>query len=259
MSQKSIFFDKYQKQILDHVPNKINSKLNQKIEAKSEAMSDDEIEQELKTLKIELNVPENGIGGGPRFLVQYDSQNHLFLDENEKVQSNLSNTLRALLRIDHSIGKDFKYFHIESLVKAFLPLQLVSNDQIKEKNKETLEKLRKEYNKNYKPKKGILEEILEANDEEGEENTSIHELGQTRANYSEEKNKRENPQMLRNQAMNLSIGKQNLSLNSSLRSDKLLADSYRIERRRKALRGLKNDHLLLGYKGGNKQFVGFIF
>jgi hypothetical protein len=254
MSNRTIFFDKYQKQILNHKPAKINTEIVKKMEHENEDITDDEIEQELKTLKIEINVPENGIGGGPRFLVQYDTQNHLFLDENEKVKSNLSNTLRALLRIDHSIGKDFKYFHIESLVKSFLPLQLVSNDQIKEKNKKQLEKMKKEYNKHHKSK-SILDQIWEEDDEEQDQSSNNHELGQTRANYRNRQDNNHNPQVLRGHRSNLSVGRQNLSLNSSLRSDKILADSFRIERRRKASRGLKNDHLSLGYKGGSKQYV----
>ena len=250
ISQKAILFNKYQKKLFDHKPAKVREKL---VEGDLEKEEEEEVQQGARTLKVDLNVPKSGIGGGPRFLVQFESQNHLFLDENEKVRSNLSNTLRELVKIDHSVGKDFKYFHVEALVKSFLPLQLVSNSQIEEMNKQKIEKLKKDYEK-VKKKNTQMPSIKE---EPNEEKDSYSEMRKTKANNSfEEDRKVESKTSLLNEGVLQKIVKNKVSsLNSSLRSDQLLAESINFERRRRAWRSLKNEEFRLGYKGGNKQYV----
>lgn len=224
-----------------------------KVDARENCSSDEEVDQELRTLKIDLVVPENGVGGGPRFLVQYHPKDHLFLDENEKMKSNLSNTLKELLRIDHSTGKDFKYFHVESLVKSFLPLQLVSNEQVQAKNKDRLEKLKKEYNKPRK-NKSTLDRIVEEFENEGDKNEATQAKSEQ---LSESLSEEEKSMRALNQESEKRIkGRRPESLNSSLRDEKRLMESFQNERKRKAARGLKNEHLMLGYKGGNRQMVG---
>lgn len=253
MSRRSIFFDKYQNQLMGQSRRGFKNKSLGKVEAEGHCSSDEEVEQELRTLKVDLVVPENGVGGGPRFLVQYHPQNHLFLDENEKVKSNLSNTLKELLRIDHSTGKDFRYFHVESLVKSFLPLQLVSNEQVQARNKEQLEKLKKEYNKPRK-QRSALDKIIE--DFENEDNK--YEATQAQTGWEAEPSSEEevSVRVLNPESEKKVVTRKLDSLNSSLRDEKRLMESFQNERKRKAARGLRNEHLMLGYKGGHRQMVG---
>lgn len=247
-SSKSIFLNPYQKKLFEHKKVIFKNKILDKANLDKNDSLEDEVIQESRTLRIELNVPKNGIGGGPRFLVQFESQNHVFLDENEKVRSHLSNTLHSLLKIDHSLGRDFKYFHTESLVKAFLPLKLVSNLQIQNLNKEKIEKFKKEYAKKAKKLAPIKEESrAEVTRVENQKNS-----GWIEKNWMESKSSlgQDLPQQI-------SSKKRIPSLNSSLRSETLLVESSNFDRNRKrrAYRSLKNDHLQLGYKGGNQQFV----
>jgi hypothetical protein len=250
---KKLFFNKYQKKLFEHKNVTYKSKILENVEGDLEETDDEDIPQEKRTLKVQLNVPSNGIGGGPRFLVQFETQNHVFLDENEKVKSNLMNTLQSLLKIDHSIGRDFKYFHIESLVKAFLPLKLVSNIQVQEMNKKKIAKLKKEYNKKRAKLAPIKEEREWSNNNNTEANNHIH----TQNNFTNPSHTSLNRGLQQHTGHRVRVS----SMNSSLRSENMLTQSnnFDIKRKQKIYRSLKNEHLLLGYEGGNHQYVGAKF
>lgn len=227
-------------------------------------------EKESSLLSVKLIIPQQN---NPLFLVQYNKHNHVFLNENEKIKSNLENTMRELLQLNHSLGRDFKYFHFEEMVKSFLPLQIVSQSSVNKLNLEKIKKRKKEYLKEQKKAKKTLDVIQE---EDGPYETS-HNTMTMNINPNEHGNTIADKKIYkdvsidfdarggemddRNEMDDLNLDYSNRrdgemnGLNSSLRSTNELQFNIKKKDMNELKEDLSKDTTFVGYRGGSKQFV----
>ena len=192
----------------------------------------------VKHLGVHLKACGGEISSSPVFVIQYEQKADFFAYENSRARKQSENTLREIIKIQHLPGKDFEYFAVDSLVKAFLPLQLVdtAGDQTGDK-------------KGKKGKKSRWGRELETVKEE-EMESSQGKLGMI-----------DQASSIGGQLEGFKdVGGVGGQLNKSLRNEGALGRDWMVQKKYLQMKRKKpkNDTKTLGYYGGHQQKVIFI-